>query len=211
MLHSIRSTKIEHSLTDASTVVSHLKIRSGGPTSRLKCVPMTPWQTRPCAYLSSSPVPLSTDSRSLIPFYTSLVLWKRLRVMVRGWNRGNSISTCSPCWSWGYSISRDIAVLFTRIINIGGRAALAIDLVLYAIMSNWYYDLLPGINVPGTIETAFSKECTLPRHWTGCGVVIGVVVIYLMCALALTIILRYATHIILAISVKETCGIWSLN
>lgn len=98
-------------------------------------------------------------------------------------------------------------MLFTRIINIGGRAALAIDLVLYAIMSNWYYDLLPGINVPGTIETAFSKECTLPRHWTGCGVVIGVVVIYLTCALALTIILRYATHIILAISVKETCGI----
>lgn len=84
-------------------------------------------------------------------------------------------------------------MLFTRIINIGGRAALAIDLVLYAIMSNWYYDLLPGINVPGTIETAFSKECTLPRHWTGRGVVIGVVVIYLMCAL--TIILRYATHV----------------
>ncbi|KAK5625700.1 hypothetical protein RRF57_001416 [Xylaria bambusicola] len=132
---------------------------------------------------------MDMESFGSILLYNSLVLWQRLGISVRGWNQGVSVGVCSPCWGWTWATSRDIAVLFTRIINTSGRAALAIDAVLYAVMSTWYYDLLPGFNVPGTVEASFSKACSIPRRWWGAIVVTSLVIIHLVCVL--TIALRY--------------------
>ncbi|KAI0530166.1 hypothetical protein GGR58DRAFT_508742 [Xylaria digitata] len=139
---------------------------------------------------------MGTGSFSSFLFYNSLVLWERLGLLVRTWNSGLSVITCSPCWAWGYSLSRDVAVVFTRIINTSGRAALAIDMTLYAVMSTWYYDLLPGFDVPGVVEASFSKSCSVPSRWQGIIAVISVVAIHLICVLVTTIrylqLIRYS-------------------
>lgn len=124
-----------------------------------------------------------TGSFRCFLFYNSLMFWERLGIMVRGWTGGWSVSMCNSCWAQGNPISRDVGVLFTRIINTSCRAAFAIDAVLFAIMSNWYYDFLPGFNVPGTVEASFSQLCNIPRQWKGITAVITIVVVHLICVL----------------------------
>lgn len=131
---------------------------------------------------------MGTGSFGSFLFYNSLIFWKRLGTMVWTWNGVNTVSMCNTCWAWGTPMSRDVGVLFTRIINTGGGAALAIDALLFSVMSNWYYDLLPGFNVPGTVEASFSKECNIPRRWDGIVIVITTVTIHLICVLSTTIL-----------------------
>lgn len=67
-------------------------------------------------------------------------------------------------WVLGSFLSRDIAFLSTRIINSSGSAALAVDAVFYAITASSYYEFLLALDMPGTIEASFSKECSVPKY-----------------------------------------------
>ncbi|KAI1813873.1 hypothetical protein GGS20DRAFT_449969 [Poronia punctata] len=135
---------------------------------------------------------LGTGSFGSFLFYNSLALWSSLGSSVRLWSDGLSAVACTSCWAWGSFLPRDVAVLFTRIINTSGNAALAIDAVFYAITVNWYYDLLPAFDVSGTVEASFSKECSIPKYWQGIVAVISALVIHLICVLVITI--RYVKY-----------------
>ncbi|KAJ2998190.1 hypothetical protein NUW58_g397 [Xylaria curta] len=139
---------------------------------------------------------MGTGSFDSFLLHNSLILWQRVGATVRTWNDEMSVIICNPCWGWGHWLSRDTAAVFTRIINTVGRPALAIDMALYAIMSTWYYDVLPGFNVPGVVEVAFSKSCSVPRHWGGIIAVISVLAVHVTCVLVITIrylrLIRYS-------------------
>lgn len=131
---------------------------------------------------------MGTGSAGSFLFYNSIAFWGYTGSLMTRIGRDNSVNTCVRCWAWGELVSRDISALFNRVINTTGRAALAIDSFLSIITMNSYYELLPGFNVPGTIEVAFSRECTVPRHWRGITVVISTIAVHLLCSGIVTLL-----------------------
>ncbi|KAI0172681.1 hypothetical protein GGR52DRAFT_417456 [Hypoxylon sp. FL1284] len=115
-----------------------------------------------------------------------LLLWEGPALAALNWGLSQNLSldTCSPCSGYTSALADDSGVLFTRVVDSTGRAAPAVDALLFHIASVWYYRVLPLFDRPTTVQAVFSGSFSAPTAWAGLVAVLAVLAVHLLCVWA---------------------------
>ena len=108
----------------------------------------------------------------------------------------DSINMCSNCQIKGHSAPKDGQAVFLHVVNVSGRAALALEAFVAKLAQTFYYLMQPMFDVVADIETVSTTRARVPRSWDGLIAVLALIAGDFVCVWIVVLIyipnIRYA-------------------